>query len=498
MNLKIQITLLFSLFLFIKVEAQSTYFVAGNGSNSASGTITQPWETISFGVTMLQPGDTLFVRQGIYDGYFDILNSGQPDNQIFISNYLDEQVIIDGSSIPVDPNNSNLPNLVTITGENIIFDGFELQFAALRTIVTGGDYITLNSLIVRNGYGSGITAYQCSFNTITNCIVHDLYDYDDPNTGGGGGNTDGIKISAGNTMPYPDYGHTIIKNNIVYNISDDGIDTWSSRGNTIEANRVYNSGYTNEGNGFLGTLKQPAGDGNGYKLGGAGQSGQNQVINNISYQNRFAGFDGNSGIKNVLFQNTTFNEPIGFRALRSDYTLKNNLAHNNSSEIFTFADSYPSNSIANSWELGITDPQFESEDPNLSTFLNLSITSPAIDVGSDLLLDGVLSDYNGTDRPQGLGFDIGAFEFQPPLSVKELTMPSDFVLFPNPATDFVFINQLENNIEKTEVKIYNYLGKLISTRIISSSTKIDISQLQSGLYLLIVNDNESVFKLIKK
>ena len=43
--------------------------------------------------------------------------------------------------------------------------------------------------------------------------------------------------------------------------------------------------------------------------------------------------------------------------------------------------------------------------------LHLREGSPAIDQGVDI--DGLTTDFDGTDRPQGQGVDIGAFEFQP-------------------------------------------------------------------------------------
>src|SRR5262249_25095435 len=44
----------------------ATYYVATNGNDSSFGTLSQPFRTISRGVTVLQPGDILYVRAGTY------------------------------------------------------------------------------------------------------------------------------------------------------------------------------------------------------------------------------------------------------------------------------------------------------------------------------------------------------------------------------------------------------------------------------------------------
>jgi hypothetical protein len=42
------------------------YFVGTSGSDINPGTIDQPFRTIAKGVSVLQPGDVLNLRQGIY------------------------------------------------------------------------------------------------------------------------------------------------------------------------------------------------------------------------------------------------------------------------------------------------------------------------------------------------------------------------------------------------------------------------------------------------
>ena len=221
-----------------------------------------------------------------------------------------------------------------------------------------------------------------------------------------------LALVTGNTIPYPDYGHHIIRNNIIYNCSDDGIDTWSSNGNLVEKNEVHHVGYVNTGNsGSLpSTWDQPAGDGNGFKMG---SGGNNTVINNISYSNRATGFDRNDADSNKFFNNTAFNNPIGFNSLNEKTTIKNNIAYNNTLNM----KGSPGISQNNTWDLGITDPHFVSIKPDSADFLKLDSLSPAIDVGSNLSGDEVLTDKLGIVRPQGKGYDLGAYEYVKPIKL---------------------------------------------------------------------------------
>ena len=46
----------------------ATYYVANNGSNANDGSAGNEWKTISYGISRLQSGDTLIVRNGTYSG----------------------------------------------------------------------------------------------------------------------------------------------------------------------------------------------------------------------------------------------------------------------------------------------------------------------------------------------------------------------------------------------------------------------------------------------
>src|SRR5687768_13311354 len=44
----------------------ATYYVANNGSNSNPGSSTQPFETIQQAADIVNPGDTVIVKDGVY------------------------------------------------------------------------------------------------------------------------------------------------------------------------------------------------------------------------------------------------------------------------------------------------------------------------------------------------------------------------------------------------------------------------------------------------
>ncbi|GAB62034.1 hypothetical protein KSU1_C0438 [Candidatus Jettenia caeni] len=74
-----------------------TYYVATNGNDSNSGSLSNPWKTIEKSIEKLQPGDTLYLRSGTYyESQIEINNHGEKSNWITIKNYADESVAIDG------------------------------------------------------------------------------------------------------------------------------------------------------------------------------------------------------------------------------------------------------------------------------------------------------------------------------------------------------------------------------------------------------------------
>jgi C1A family cysteine protease len=72
-------------------------------------------------------------------------------------------------------------------------------------------------------------------------------------------------------------------------------------------------------------------------------------------------------------------------------------------------------------------------------------------------------------------------------------------IYPNPTSDILTIEGLKEN-ERTELALYNINSKLVKVQLsYSSITKMDISDVVSGVYLLVINNQfDKAFKIIKK
>ena len=76
----------------------------------------------------------------------------------------------------------------------------------------------------------------------------------------------------------------------------------------------------------------------------------------------------------------------------------------------------------------------------------------------------------------------------------------NFEMYPNPVSDLLNI-QLPTGTEKAEVGVFDYTGRLVSSKTISSNdTAIDVQQISKGIYMIRVDANNKigVQRFIKK
>ncbi|MBL7064963.1 MAG: right-handed parallel beta-helix repeat-containing protein [Anaerolineae bacterium] len=433
-----------------------TYYVSTNGSDSNPGTEAQPFRTISKGITVLGPGDTLYLRAGTYSEQFTLSTSGTADRPITIAAYPGEHPIIDGyNQLPGD----YYRMLIVLSGNYLILDGLEIQNINGTAIQIRGSYNTVRNakihhctnkavLIGGTGYCSG--GVTNSHNVIEdNEVWMTSLIHQNVNTGGKWAGA----ISAARCPS-----HTTIRRNIVHETWGIGIQVYEGYDTIIEDNITWNNqlehfyvnnaprtlvqrnlAYNTPDSIFL--FKDMPGTTFAFCDERAEPVTTNvTIINNLSLGgNRgfyFYNQQSGSGLKQFLIANNTFvNSRIAGIQIASGSHENSRIYNNIFLETGTVAivpndpdldfshnlwAKAPSAAASSPHDV-ITDPrlaQSGSTDPGLLNpdWFRLSSDSPAIDAG--LTSSEVPDDFDGVPRPQGAGYDIGAYEYgerTPPL-----------------------------------------------------------------------------------
>lgn len=166
-------------------------YVSTAGNNANPGTLSSPFRSITFASNAASPGDTVYVRGGVYFGTLNLTNSGTSAAPITIRNFNDETPVIDASG--VGPGSQGA--VVTINGtDHVTLQGFEL-----RNLTTDEDDDTPIGILIR-GNADGITIDSCHIHSIRN-------DGDD-------GNAHGILVSGNSSSIQA----LTISNNLIENL----------------------------------------------------------------------------------------------------------------------------------------------------------------------------------------------------------------------------------------------------------------------------------------
>ncbi len=306
--------------ILIPQAVAKTYYVSTTGNDANSGALTTPFKTISKAINAALTGDSIYVRAGTYPS-FAVSKSG-----ITIAAYSGEMPVISGG-IGIRCYNAN--NVIIqgfeVTGasgnyigaimldncSNVTIQGNKVHDNTAATVtgitLSGSNNKILNNEVFNNNY-SGIRLSGTSLNN--EVAFNRVYNHTMS-----AGDSDGIDIAVSSVTK------TNIHDNTVFGNSDDGIDTWVSPENIITNNITYSNGGT--------------GDGNGIKLGGDTNGGNNTVTGNISYSNETCGFtsngDGNYYESNTSYDNGTCGFDDNWRVAGNTQksSFINNRAYNN-------------------------------------------------------------------------------------------------------------------------------------------------------------------------
>jgi len=112
---------------------RATFWIARGGSDAGSGSGADPWRTLQHAADTVAPGSLVYVRGGVYDQRLQIRVSGMPGRPITFAAAPGEQVVLDGSSLEVPPDQNAM---ITVESQSYIqVRGFEIT--GYRTDVTG-------------------------------------------------------------------------------------------------------------------------------------------------------------------------------------------------------------------------------------------------------------------------------------------------------------------------------------------------------------------------
>ena len=330
----------------------ATYYVATTGSDSNSGTASQPFRTIQKAADIVQPGDAVYVRPGDYGGGSHGVHtrrSGTATARIrFVSStkwaakitatrtgWLNDANYVDVEGFEI----SGVQSLWGIVNWNS-------NFRAINNHVY--DIAMTSSFCNRSGSGgAGIdnAGGGTTGNEVTGNLIHHI----------------GLNICPQGVGAHGIYhvsSNSIIANNLVHHVRSWGIMSYNPssppRNVLIYNNIVYN------------------------------------VV-------RGGGIAAYWVTDHKIYNNTVYNNPTGIATSGSTIHVINNISYPNALQI------KGSGTVSNN--LVGTNPKFVNASAN---DFHLQSSSPAINAGAPVTK--VITDFDGIMRPQGTAYDIGAYE----------------------------------------------------------------------------------------
>ncbi len=213
------------------VAAGPAYYVSPSGSDNNPGSMDKPWKRLSYAVTQLHAGDTLYMRAGTYGGHFYIENSGTQASPIVITNYNGEEVVVDGVNHTVPALESGSP-LIGVLSDWVNLSNLTVQYSGDVGITVRGAHVTLDNIYSHHNWGSGVIL-SGNDDLIQNSRIW----YNSMM------NENGVLATAWafgvSCARYPD--HCTIRHTTVWNNWGEGISTFEALHTTIEDNISYNN-----------------------------------------------------------------------------------------------------------------------------------------------------------------------------------------------------------------------------------------------------------------
>lgn len=421
------------------------YYVSPQGSDSNPGTSLKPWKTISYAALKMLPGDTVYIREGVYNEAPRFTISGTQANPIKILAYPGETAVVDGNNrLPV-----SYRGLISVFGEWVLVSGLEIRNSKYTGLGLYGKHDTASNIYAHHSETEGIYLGG-DYGIVENSRAwrNSLQNEFGMNSSWAAG------LVAGNDSADGITEHTILRNNVVWENWGEGISTYKANGTLLEDNISHDNYSTNiyisDSINILCQQNFVYMNPDSYLYGYGSNAGimmgdevydppsaNITVINNISQGNHgnFWWWQGSQGggMDNVLIANNTFVNGIGDQnkgrggviISRGDHwnvRFENNLVQQDGDlpVIATITQSgvtYSHNLWSKPSLPAASGPGDVIGDPHLAKtgdlysadWFRLTDASPAI--GKALTIPGIINDYFGALRDSTP--DLGAAEYMP-------------------------------------------------------------------------------------
>jgi parallel beta-helix repeat protein len=418
----------------------ATLYVSLSGNNANAGTQAAPFRTLNWASVKAKPGDTVYVRGGVYNETVNIMSKGTAAQPILFRSYPGETAVFDGSGL-----NAHVLFSLNQT-EYVTASNFEVRYAS--NIAVSG-WMTKNTSFINNvvhhadrngiyfGYDSPGVSTDATIegNQVYNCVLENT-----AHAMNGGwastvtvNHTERARVAGNKVWNNDGEAIAVILSNNVTVTGNEAFDNYSqgvfidnSRFNTVDGNLIYSTGNTRYfRDGYPGMGIAIANEFYDY----SNPSTDNKIINNIVVNTRwgflYGAWEANGGLKNTVIANNTFYKAASELIDISQGAHANSIVQNN---IFyqvggdaaavvagtgvTFRNNhwYGGNPPANASGAGDVygNPAFVNPGGYRATDYKITALSLAIGRGLDLS-STVRTDYFGSPRVAPL--DMGAHQF---------------------------------------------------------------------------------------
>ncbi|HEV7868713.1 MAG TPA: right-handed parallel beta-helix repeat-containing protein [Chthoniobacteraceae bacterium] len=439
MNPKLFLSLMLLWAACLSPLTAAEFYVAVTGNDAHSGTLDSPFATVQRAQKAAEPGDTVWVRGGIYllsetqiaqtprgRAHVTLLDkSGRDGAPIRYWAYQDEKPVFDLSAVKparlrvtafrVDGSWLHLKG-ITVTGVQVTITRHTQSIC----FDNQGDHNVFEQLTMRDGQAIGFWLGSGSHNLVLNCDAYRNHDYTSEN--GRGVNVDGFGFHAPKGSV-----NNVFRGCRAWFNSDDGFDFI----NTSEPVTVENCWAFY--NGFNADFRN-LGDGHGFKAGGYARRPASELPDPIprhvvrqclAVRNKAAGFYANHQPGGIdWLNNTAYRNSVNFNMLGRNLTdvtdvpgyghkMKNNLGYKGRTELsnlnaaasevsgnyFNLPVEIDDSDFAGMDEADLIKPRQANGDLPRVSFLRLVKGSDLIDAGTDIGLP-----FFGTAP------DLGVFE----------------------------------------------------------------------------------------